>query len=414
MNLSFPVFKRTRKGKKVKNRGHKRSSMQDKPVSSPPHRTRVRIPLKPRRIEQQPTIEERMIEMKKAAAVSREPAHSEVPQPTVRPKTRLQTIAEVAGMPSFAQFYTKIRRLPYNTRILGQLYRRGLSPLFGTDWLTDEVINTYGDLLQNHARKVHGRRVFVLSSFFYSTLCPRSGYNYKAVSRWATRTGASVPTLDALVLPVNHDNSHWTAAAVCFDARVVVYYDSLGRRRRDIPWNLIRFVCAEVLAAGGDPVAFFKEDWRTVICGRVSALDPEMVGRVAVLAAKDRKRAMHRPAGIPDDADCIEISDSDSDDAAPPSGATHPEAPLPSPRPPPSQKRRHAMTKRLSQHPCQLNGFDCGVFASMFMRCVALGAGPAFRQADMPNIRRLMVVELGRRRITPIGLVPARSESVQS
>ena len=44
--------------------------------------------------------------------------------------------------------------------------------------------------------------------------------------------------------------------------------------------------------------------------------------------------------------------------------------------------------------PRQLNGSDCGVFAAMFAEAFSRDAYPTFAQSDMPNLRKLMAVEL--------------------
>jgi sentrin-specific protease 1 len=44
--------------------------------------------------------------------------------------------------------------------------------------------------------------------------------------------------------------------------------------------------------------------------------------------------------------------------------------------------------------PQQLNGFDCGVFASYCAHYISLGVRPAFSQADMPHLRRRMMADI--------------------
>ena len=35
---------------------------------------------------------------------------------------------------------------------------------------------------------------------------------------------------DAIILPVNHSNTHWTSAAINFRKKRIEYYDSLGSK----------------------------------------------------------------------------------------------------------------------------------------------------------------------------------------
>ncbi len=44
--------------------------------------------------------------------------------------------------------------------------------------------------------------------------------------------------------------------------------------------------------------------------------------------------------------------------------------------------------------PRQTNGSDCGVFASMFAECMSRDVFPSFAQSDMPNLRKIMTLEL--------------------
>ncbi|KAJ1444323.1 hypothetical protein M885DRAFT_581071 [Pelagophyceae sp. CCMP2097] len=44
--------------------------------------------------------------------------------------------------------------------------------------------------------------------------------------------------------------------------------------------------------------------------------------------------------------------------------------------------------------PQQLNGFDCGVFASYCAHYISLGVRPTFSQADMPHLRRRMMADI--------------------
>jgi len=44
--------------------------------------------------------------------------------------------------------------------------------------------------------------------------------------------------------------------------------------------------------------------------------------------------------------------------------------------------------------PQQLNGFDCGVFASYCAHYVSLGAKPSFSQQHMPHLRRRMMADI--------------------
>lgn len=129
-------------------------------------------------------------------------------------------------------------------------------------WLNDEVINFYGALLlcrsesgKENAPKtngnltdgaIQGRRAplnaHYFSSFFWSKLT-QDGYEKGRLAKWTKKvlilwidlspmltsgTQIDVFSKDVILIPVNHNNAHWTAAAINFRRKRLESYDSMG------------------------------------------------------------------------------------------------------------------------------------------------------------------------------------------
>ena len=52
------------------------------------------------------------------------------------------------------------------------------------------------------------------------------------------------------------------------------------------------------------------------------------------------------------------------------------------------------LTHTSQDTPRQHNGYDCGVFATFCAHYVSVGAAPAFDQADIPQLRERMMLDI--------------------
>ena len=95
------------------------------------------------------------------------------------------------------------------------------------EWLNDEVINFYLELLKRH-NKMHSNlpKAYFFNTFFYAQLfTDRGRYNYDKVRRWTRK--AKIFENDLLIFPINKHRNHWTLASVDFKRKTFTYYDSL-------------------------------------------------------------------------------------------------------------------------------------------------------------------------------------------
>jgi len=120
--------------------------------------------------------------------------------------------------------------------------------LFGNHWLNDEIMNSYGGMMNDRddkqqlwrgeegplpsasvpvTRTSRPRRTRVMSTHFYDVLNrPVWGYDFLGVSRWGIKAGIKWDKVDAVVVPINERRSHWVLVVVDVEARRIVYCDS--------------------------------------------------------------------------------------------------------------------------------------------------------------------------------------------
>ena len=135
----------------------------------------------------------------------------------------------------------------------------------GTDqWLNDEVINGYLNLIVEHGKK--GDRetqvpsYHAFASFFYSNLESRG---YDSVKRWASRAkigGKKLLDVEGVFIPIN-SGAHWTLCVVSGKNKTITHYNSLrGSGRRYI--NVVKTWVAAELGSN-----YNESDWTFVETG---------------------------------------------------------------------------------------------------------------------------------------------------
>uniref|UniRef100_A0A3Q4B3F1 Ubiquitin-like protease family profile domain-containing protein n=1 Tax=Mola mola TaxID=94237 RepID=A0A3Q4B3F1_MOLML len=100
--------------------------------------------------------------------------------------------------------------------------RKDLQTLSNLNWLNDEVINFYMNLLVERSKNPSLPSVNTFNTFFYPKL--RSS-GYSAVRRWTKKT--DIFSKDILLVPV-HLGVHWCLSVVDFRKKSILYFDSMG------------------------------------------------------------------------------------------------------------------------------------------------------------------------------------------
>jgi len=131
--------------------------------------------------------------------------------------------------------------------------REILQCLNNKEWLNDEVINLYLDLLKE--RELREPRKFLkchfFNTFFYKKLIS-SGYDYKAVRRWTTKRklGYSLIDCDKIFVPI-HKEVHWCLAVINIRDKKFQYLDSLGGMDKKVLSTLAKYIVDEVKDKSG-------------------------------------------------------------------------------------------------------------------------------------------------------------------
>lgn len=102
------------------------------------------------------------------------------------------------------------------------LTRKDLQTLSNLNWLNDEVINFYMNLLVERSKDPNMPSVNTFNTFFYPKL--RSS-GYSTVRRWTKKM--DIFSKDILLVPV-HLGVHWCLSVVDFRKKAILYFDSMG------------------------------------------------------------------------------------------------------------------------------------------------------------------------------------------
>lgn len=101
--------------------------------------------------------------------------------------------------------------------------RKDLDTLRGLNWLNDEVINFYMQMIVERSRdNDNWPTVYATNTFFYPKLM-QSGHG--ALKRWTRKV--DIFAHDLMLIPV-HLGMHWCLATVDLKKKAVYYYDSMG------------------------------------------------------------------------------------------------------------------------------------------------------------------------------------------
>lgn len=115
---------------------------------------------------------------------------------------------------------------------------RDLSRLLPGQWLNDEIINFYGAMILTRSesnRDPTAKRkmldVHYLSTFFWPKL-KNEGYEQGRLAKWTKKI--DIFSKDVILIPINHNNSHWTGAAINFRRKRIESYDSMNLDRHQV------------------------------------------------------------------------------------------------------------------------------------------------------------------------------------
>ncbi|XP_050637330.1 sentrin-specific protease 1-like [Macaca thibetana thibetana] len=100
--------------------------------------------------------------------------------------------------------------------------RKDIQTLNHLNWLNDEIINFYMNMLMERSKEKGLPSVHAFNMFFFTKL---KTAGYQAVKRWTKKV--DVFSVDILLVPI-HLGVHWCLAVVDFRKKNITYYDSMG------------------------------------------------------------------------------------------------------------------------------------------------------------------------------------------
>lgn len=119
--------------------------------------------------------------------------------------------------------------------------RHDMQTLAGLNWLNDEVINFYMELLRERGKLENYLSVYAFNTFFYPRLL--SG-GHAALKRWTRKV--DIFSFDLLIVPV-HLGVHWCLAAIDLCNKTIKYYDSMGSPNNKCLQSLMKYLQEESL-----------------------------------------------------------------------------------------------------------------------------------------------------------------------
>ncbi|XP_044740512.1 sentrin-specific protease 1-like [Chrysoperla carnea] len=100
--------------------------------------------------------------------------------------------------------------------------RRDLQSLSGLNWLNDEVINFYMNLIMERGKQEGKLKVYATNTFFYPKLMQGG---HQSLRRWTKKV--DVFAHDIMLIPV-HLDVHWCMTIIDFRDKTIRYLDSMG------------------------------------------------------------------------------------------------------------------------------------------------------------------------------------------
>lgn len=117
-----------------------------------------------------------------------------------------------------------------------RITRGDIQTLKNYNWLNDEVINFYMNLLVERNKKQEYPALHAFSTFFYPKL--KSG-GYQAVKRWTK--GVNLFEQELILVPI-HRKVHWSLVVIDLRKKCLKYLDSMGQKGHRICEILLQYL----------------------------------------------------------------------------------------------------------------------------------------------------------------------------
>lgn len=139
--------------------------------------------------------------------------------------------------------------------------RSDLNTLDGLNWLNDEVINFYMELIKCRSEEVdHLPKVHVMNTFFIGKLLQMG---HSGVRRWTRKV--DIFSCDIIPVPIHVGNVHWCMSVINMRDKTIRYYDSMGHPNMAVCDALEQYLKDESMDKR--KIQFDTSDW-TIECVR--------------------------------------------------------------------------------------------------------------------------------------------------
>jgi len=138
-----------------------------------------------------------------------------------------------------------------------QITRRDIATLGGLNWLNDEIINFYMNLLIERGEQEGNAKVYAFNTFFYPKIM---NGGHQAVRRWTKKV--DIFAMNYILIPV-HLGMHWCLCVANMKDQVITYYDSMGGRNEACVEAVRKYVNDESMAKRQTGIKF--SEWKLVI-----------------------------------------------------------------------------------------------------------------------------------------------------
>ncbi|KAM6473703.1 sentrin-specific protease 1 isoform 1-T2 [Liasis olivaceus] len=119
--------------------------------------------------------------------------------------------------------------------------RKDIQTLKHLNWLNDEIINFYMNMLMERSKQKGFPTVHAFNTFFFTKL---KTAGYPAVKRWTKKV--DIFSVDILLVPI-HLGVHWCLAVTDFRKKTITYFDSMGGANSEACKTLLQYLKQESL-----------------------------------------------------------------------------------------------------------------------------------------------------------------------
>eukprot|EP00092_Neocalanus_flemingeri_P032787 GFUD01035660.1.p1 GENE.GFUD01035660.1~~GFUD01035660.1.p1 ORF type:complete len:633 (-),score=244.13 GFUD01035660.1:234-2132(-) len=142
-----------------------------------------------------------------------------------------------------------------------QITVKDIGTLRGLNWLNDEIINFYMQMIVTRSGTGKFCSVYAFTTFFYPKL---SEGGHSTVKRWTKKVDIFSHSL--ILVPV-HLGMHWCLATMDMTRKVITYYDSMGGNNTKCLKSLAEYLKEEHLDKKGTPLDL--ANWSQVIAKQI-------------------------------------------------------------------------------------------------------------------------------------------------